>query len=150
MPASKIVDHSEVERWFDEGKTYPEMREIYLSKYNIETSTQMWSNYGRRRGRERRSAWDADLVPWAVAPEHRRRYAYIMLTTEARVRAGKEVPQRRLDMLNSWKEKLRSTGTVITYEPELEPYFFPVPARPGIDTDLVRVPDRKERHIASD
>src|SRR5690606_40603221 len=113
MPASKIVDHSEVERWFDEGKTYPEMREIYLSKYNIETSTQMWSNYGRRRGRERRSAWDADLVPWAVAPEHRRRYAYIMLTTEARVRAGKEVPQRRLEDRKS--TRLNSSHVKISY-----------------------------------
>ncbi|WP_159795612.1 hypothetical protein [Puerhibacterium puerhi] len=149
MPASKIQDHTEVKRWFDEGATYPQMVDRYREKYNIETTIQMWSNYGRRRGLKRRVAWDPQLLPWKVRDEHRNRGHYVMLTREARRRAGLPVPEDGLRRLESWKAKLQKSGRVVHYDPDVEPYFFAVPARPGIDTDLIRVPDKVERALPS-
>lgn len=150
MPAGKVVDHTEVRRWFEQGKTYPEMVELYLSKYNVETTPTMWSNYARRHGIKRRAVWDEELVPWRVRPEHRNKGAYLLLTQEARRRAGRKISPEYERRLASWKKKLAETGTVVHYDPDVEPYFHAVPAREGVDTDLVRTPDRVSRRAPTD
>lgn len=149
MPASKIVDDDEVRRWFDEGKSYPEMQQLYREKYNIETGQTMWGNYARRKKLKRRTVWDPSLIPWSVPPQHRTRLAYALLTQEARLRAGESITPNFQKRLESWKQKLAAKDLVVHYEPEVPPYFHLVPRRKGIDKDLVRVPDEVDRLLPS-
>lgn len=143
MPASKIVDEGEVIRWIEEGRTYAWMSEEYLNKYNIETSPSMWSNFRRRHGLDRRIARNDELIPWEVQVQHRWRYPLAMLRHEARRRAGMDQAADIPEKLEAWKRNLEAENVVVHYEPDTEDGFFYVPRRPGIDTDLIRVPDRK-------
>lgn len=47
------------------------------------------------------------------------------------------------DMLNAWLAGLERDGTVIHYDPDTPEGWWYVPRREGIDTDLIRVPERK-------
>lgn len=143
MGARKIQDEQEVIRWFEEGRTYEWMVEEYRRKYNIETVPSMWGNFRRRRGLQRRIVRDDDLIPWHVKREHRWAYAVMMLRTEGRKRAGKPLSEDMEHQLAVWKENLAADKAVVHYDPDTEEGFFYVPRREGIDTDLIRVPERK-------
>ena len=91
MPASKIQDEQELLRWFEEGKTYREMKELYASQYNLDVGTSMFSNFRRRRGLDTRIVRDEALIPWAVLPQHRYAYPVMNLRHEARLRAGDDI-----------------------------------------------------------
>jgi hypothetical protein len=151
MPAPKMQNESEFRRWYEQGRTYNWMVEEYARKYHIETTPTMFSNYRRRLGLPARSVSDTSLVPWSVRPEHRREQHYIMLTQEARRRAGKPLKGDKPERLESWQTKIAELGEkaggrlVVHYEPDLHPGFRLVPAREGIDNDLVRVPDKTDR-----
>lgn len=142
MAASKIVDEQEVIRWFEEGKTYQEMQDIYLKKYNIETVPSMWGNFRRRRGLSRRIARNDELIPWHVKPEHRWAYPVAMLRAEARRRAGFELNEATQQRLNSWLRTLDEENLVVHYDPDTEDGFFYVP-REATDTDIIRQPQQK-------
>jgi hypothetical protein len=143
MPApSKIVDEAEVEKWFQQNKTYAWMRQAYLDQYGIETSISMWGNYRRRHKMKRRITRDDNLIPWAVEEKHRFRYEVIMLRLEARVRDGQELPDREAKKLRSWLADLEEKNAVVHYDPETEQGFFLVP-REEQDTDIIREPEEK-------
>lgn len=142
MAASKIVDEQEVIRWFEEGKTYQEMQQIYLDKYNIETVPSMWGNFRRRRGLSRRIARNDELIPWHVKAEHRWAYPVAMLRAEARRRAGFELPDDMQGRVNSWLKMLEEQKAVVHYDPDTEQGFFYVP-REGEDDDIIHRPRQK-------
>lgn len=142
MAASKIVDEQEVIRWFKEGKTYQEMQDIYLEKYNIETVPSMWGNFRRRRGLARRITRNDDLIPWAVKSEHRWAYPVAMLRAEARRRAGFDLGMDTRNRLNSWLRTLDDDKLVVHYDPDTEDGFFYVP-RLASDDDIIRRPRQK-------
>lgn len=142
MPGSKIVDEGEVVRWYEEGRTYAWMVEEYARKYNLEVSPSMFSNFRARRGLQRRFARDDELIPWQVDRRHRWRYPLAMLRYEARRRSGLEVPEARLRDLDAFLDHLAEDGLVIHYDPDTEEGFFYVAPREGIDTDIIRVPER--------
>jgi hypothetical protein len=142
MPAPKIQDETEVKRWFEEGRTYAWMQAEYRRKYNIDTTLSMWGNFRRKHGLARRIQRDDELIPWAVQREHRWRYPVMMLRQEARRRAGFELTPEQIAKLDAWKRGLADQGAVVHYEPDTEDGWFYVPARPGIDTDLIRVPSK--------
>lgn len=144
MPGSKIVDESEVIRWFEEGRTYQWMVEEYKRKYNIETVPSLWGNFRRRRGLARRITRDDELIPWHVKPEHRWAYPLAMLRVEGRRRAGREVREEDEARLESWKKMLTEElgDAVVHYDPDTTDGFFYVPREPG-DKDLIHQPSRK-------
>lgn len=142
MGASKIQNEQEVLKWFEEGRTYDWMIQTYRDKYNIETSISMWGNFRRRHGLDRRTAWDTDLIPWAINAEHRYSYPILMLRKEARRRAGFELSDQQSHEIDAWLAGMEADGTVLHYEPDTEQGWFYVPRRPGIDKDLIRKPDR--------
>lgn len=148
MPAPKIVNIQEAIRWYEEGRPYSWMTEEHERKYNVHISPSAWGNMRRRYGLERRIVRDDDLIPWAVRPEHRHAYPIALLRLEARQRAGHPLRPVDEERLRGWKERLAETGTVLHYEPETEQGWFYVPRREGIDTDLIREPERKttKRH----
>jgi hypothetical protein len=142
MGASKIVDEQEVIRWFEDGKTYHEMQQIYLDKYNIETVPSMWGNFRRRRGLQRRITRNDDLIPWHVKTKHRWEYPIAMLRVEARRRAGKPIRDVDLDRIDSFLRKLKENNAVVHYDPDTEQGFFFV-ARTKGDDDIIRRPRQK-------
>lgn len=143
MGARKIQDEQEVIRWFEEGRTYEWMVDEYRRKYNIETVPSMWGNFRRRKGLARRINRDDELIPWAVKLEHRYDYPIMMLRQEARRRAGFDLTDEQLHALDAWKRGMERDRTVLHYDPDTERGWFYVPARPGVDTDLIREPERK-------
>ncbi|MBD0421188.1 hypothetical protein H0H10_18860 [Streptomyces sp. TRM S81-3] len=142
MPKKKIVDEGEVIRWFEQGWSYQQMTDEYRRKYGIDTRLSMWGNFRQRRGLTRRIARDDDLLPWAVAPQHRQVYAVQMLRLEARVRAGMDIEPDKRKRLRSWLETLRRDNTVVHYDAATEEGFSYVPREPG-DDDIIRRPPRK-------
>ncbi|MEU9126569.1 hypothetical protein AB0D08_00375 [Kitasatospora sp. NPDC048540] len=142
MAASKIVDETEVLRWFEEGRTYSWMVEEYRRKYNIETVPSMWGNFRRRRGLDRRLTRDEELIPWAVKAEHRWSFPVIMLRAEARRREGKELTEADAVRLASWLQMLDEENAVVYYDPDTEEGFHYVHREPS-DRDIVRQPATK-------
>lgn len=145
MPASKIQNEQEIINWFEQGKTYQWMREEYARKYGLEVHMTMFSNFRRRRGLERRKVRDTDLIPWRVRPEHRFAGAVTHLRQEARRRAGVPLTPDVEASLDVWIDNLKADGLVIHYDPDTEAGFFYVPAREGIDNDLIREPNRTRK-----
>lgn len=143
MGASKIQDEQEAIRLIESGMTYAEMCQFYLDKYNIETVPSMWGNFRRRKGLQRRIARNDDMIPWEIRQEHRWAWPVTMLRFEARRREGMDLAPRREKQLDSWLKWLNENNAVVHYDPDTEEGFFYVPRREGVDTDLIRVPERK-------
>jgi len=140
MPASKIQNHTEVARWFREGRTYRWMVDQYREKYHIETTPSMWGNYRRRQAIEPRHARES-MVPWRLRAEHRTNYMAQMLRAEGRRRAGLPNPPATERRLDAFIARLDREGLVVHYDADLPEGFFMVPAREGVDVDLIREPD---------
>lgn len=138
MPASKIVNEGEVLRWFEEGKSYQWMVDEYRRKYGIDTVPSMWGNFRRRRGLERRTLRDDELLPWHLRDEHRWLFPAQMLRAEARRRAGKKLRDDEIRRVDNFLSRLKREGLVVHYDRDTKEGFFYVPAREGVDTDLVR------------
>ncbi|MEU5945906.1 hypothetical protein ABZ793_10130 [Micromonospora sp. NPDC047465] len=143
MPASKIQNEQEVLRWFEEGRSYQWMVEEYRRKYGIDTVPSLWGNFRRRRGLQRRTIRDDELIPWLLKDEHRWLFPIQMLRTEARRRAGKQLRKEEKVKLDAWLRRLARENTVLHYDPDTEEGWFYVPRREGIDTDIIRIPERK-------
>lgn len=140
--SSKVVNEREVIRWLEEGRTYRWIVEEYRRRYDVETTVSMWAAIRRRQGIEPRLVRDPNLVPWYVKPEHRHAWPVTMLRGEARRRAGKPLTHKMEEMVDAFIRGLKADNTVVHYDPETEEGWWYVPPRPGVDTDLIRVPDR--------
>lgn len=143
MPAKKIVDETEVKRWFAEGRTYAWMSAEYRRKYHIEMASSAWGAFRRRHALPRRNARDDESIPWQVEKQHRWARPLVLLRDAARVDAGFDIPEKRRSIMENWRAKLAEQGVVVHYDPDTEQGFFYVPAREGVDTGLIRVPERK-------
>ncbi|OKI45121.1 hypothetical protein [Micromonospora sp. CB01531] len=144
MVATKIVNEQEAVRWIEEGKTYKWIVEEYKRKYGIDTAPSLWGNLRRKHGIDPRIVRNDDLLPWEIKEEHRWLFPPQMLRAEARRRAGKSIgPEDDKVRLENFLKRLKDDNLVVHYDPDTPEGFFYVPAREGIDTDLVRVPQRK-------
>jgi hypothetical protein len=143
MGARKIVNETEVIRWFEQGRTYAWMVEEYRRRYGIETVPSMWGNFRRRKGLDRRLERNDDLIPWAVERQHRWAYPLQMLRTEARRRSGMEVSPGMAERLDKWLVRMRAEDTVVAYDPNTDDGFAYVPRRDDLDRDLIRAPESK-------
>jgi hypothetical protein len=145
VSASKLVDRDEFIRWYEEGKTYAWIIEEYWYKYDIEIGAGTISNWRHQLGLEKRAVRDPGLIPWAVLLEHRKSHIVQMLRTEGRRRAGEPIPADRLKKLEGFLRNLKEQDAVVHYDPETEQGWWLVPRRPGVDEDLIRVPDHATR-----
>ncbi|WP_091336162.1 hypothetical protein [Micromonospora rhizosphaerae] len=89
------------------------------------------------------------LVPWAVRREHRYNHILHMLRIEDRRRAGEPIPAAQMKKLDIWLGNLREQNAVVHYDPDTEQGWWLVHRRPGVDDDLIRVPDRVTRLLGS-
>ncbi|GAB2464357.1 hypothetical protein GCM10007967_18490 [Xylanimonas ulmi] len=105
----------------------------------VEVSPQAISTFRKRHTTVPAQHSTRRVIPWEVRPEHRSStYRRAVLAfhrrAEGRTLTGEE--RRNLDHV---ERTLRETGQVITYHPD-EGWLL-VPARPGIDTGIVREPE---------
>lgn len=70
-------------------------------------------NLGRRTYR--------DILPWAIAPEHRSTAIMGHIRVLARQRSGQDVPADRLRLLHEWLDWLDGQSLVLNYHPEAPP-----------------------------
>lgn len=112
----------------------------YRRKYNLEVVVSMFSNLRQRHGWDRRIARDDELIPWAVAEEHRYHYDVRMLRLLARRRGGFDLSADAETRLDGWLTKLERRQVVVTYHPSLG--FMQVP-RTAEDADVIRRPEIK-------
>lgn len=149
MSVSKLQNRDEFVRWYEEGKTYSWIVEQYRERYDIEIGYGTISNWRHQLGLERRAVRDPSLIPWTVNPEHRINHNLNMLRAEARRRSGQEVAPNTLKKLEGWLNMLREEDAVVHYDPDTEQGWWLVRRRAGVDTDIIRQPDRKTRSRGS-
>lgn len=136
---TKIVNEQEVLRWFAEDRTYRWMVEEYRRKYGIETNPSMWGNFRHRRGLDRRTTQDDELIPWRLEDHHRYMYPALMLRIEGRRRQGKDIRREDLGRVKNWLAQLKDNALVVDYDPATPEGFALVP-RLADDADIVRLP----------
>ena len=141
---TKIVNESEVVHWIEDGWTYAQMTETYLTKYNLVVSPTMFSNFRRRKGLDRRYTRDDELIPWEVDPKHKWAYPLQMLRAEAKVRDGKSISEATAKRLAAFHRFLEEERAVVYYDPNTDQGFHFVP-REARDTDIIRRPGPKHR-----
>lgn len=142
---ARIQDEEQVRRWYAEGRTYTWMSDEYERRYNITTTPTFWSYHRRRRGWSRRIVRDDALIPWPITPQHRWHFYFAVLRMEARRRAGASLAKADVSRLEVVKHELAERDLVVAYDPQTEEGFSLVPRRPGIDHDLIREPDDRQR-----
>jgi hypothetical protein len=118
------------------------MIEQYLTKYNIQTTPSYWGMFRSREGIPRRIVRDDQLIPWHVLEQHRWTYPVMMLRKLARRRADAELSPDDQHALDVWLANLKKDDLVVHYDPETQEGFFYVSRRDGIDTDVIRKPER--------
>lgn len=91
-----------------------------------------------RNGAERVYIAPGTVLPWAVSMEHDEDPVCELLVAEARRRRGKQLPAEIVQGLDGWIAVLREERLVVAYD--REEGFSVVPAREGIDLDIVREP----------
>ena len=139
----KIVSEQEVLNWFREKRTYRWMADRYLEKYSLQVSPSMFGNFRARMGLDVRIVHDEELIPWQVKEQHRWDYPIYMLRYVARLRAGKELPPKVMGRLNAWLRMIKQENVVVHYDPDTAEGWWYVQPRPGVDTDLIRVPNQQ-------
>lgn len=139
---NKIVNHGQVEGWIREGKTYKWISDEHERLHGVRLSPAALSTFRERCGIPRRQVRDIDLMPWAVEERHRYLLPALMLRALARRRTGAELDEQAAKKLDSWLERLQSDDLVVTYVKGSDEGFFLVPRRKGVDTDVIRVPDK--------
>ena len=81
-------------------------------------------------------------IPWKIKTEHLHLSIPRSLRIAKRIQAGdtEGMPDYMRRQGEGFIRTLEETGTVIHYDPDVEPFFFRVPRRPGVDEGLVREP----------
>lgn len=147
MPNVKVPNVDEVVRWIKDGKKLTWIVDEIKRKYGIEVGYSTIVDIRRRSGLPPRIGRHDELIPWRVELRHRHRMAPKMLRALGRRRAGESNGVTVEEELDRWLVARAESsaeapeGTVVHYEPSTDQGWWYVPRRPGIDTDVIRVPD---------
>lgn len=144
-----VQDEQEAVRMMEDGSGPTDMVRFYKSKYDLETSVSMWNNFRRRHGIDGQLVWDPEVIPWKVEDEHSHKYEAIRLRQYARRKAGKSFYEKVPGELDAFVRGLEKDDAVVHYDPDTDDGFHIVPRRPGIDTGIVRVPEKVTRRQPS-
>lgn len=94
------------------------------------------------RGRIKHETGFRKRLPWVIKKEHHSLAIPRALRLAMRVQENDPALSPRLRAIGEgFLRKLAELDVVVHYDPEVEPYFFRVPRRHGIDKGLVREPD---------
>ena len=128
------MDYKEAEKLLRSGKSQAEVAErmgvspsaisVAIGRGNIKHD----SGYQRR-------------LPWRVKKEHSNLSVPRALRLALRLRAGEELDPQYQRLARGFLNRLDEMDAVIHYDPDVAPFFFRVPRRPGIDKGLFREPE---------
>lgn len=135
-----IVDADEIDEWIKNGYSYEWMATEYHRKYGLAHTPSTFGCLHHRKGIQRNEPRREALIPWEIRRRHLWQWPAAMLRAETRRRAGEELPGHTQEHLDRWKEELQRSGQVVEYDPASEWGWHLVPARPGVDHDLIREP----------
>lgn len=144
MPAHRVLpDNATLLGMVARGMTQQEIADATYEKTGTRVTRAAVSAALARAGAPPMRSRYSELLPWRVRAEDDNHYALRMLRAEARLRAGGTLSDREYRRLTAWKAMLKENQIVVHYDPDVKnpPRFFYVPARPGIDTDLIRTPN---------
>jgi hypothetical protein len=139
----KLPSDSVLAKWLDEGLNHEQIRARAMEITGEDITLSSVSSALSRAGLTYRVRYDTH-IPWRrISVDHNHAYQLSMLRLASRIERG--LPVRAVDekRLNNWIEQLKADGVVVHYEYESPDGFYYCKARPGIDTDLIRVPDEK-------
>lgn len=128
--------------WLQQNRRVEWIVNTVQTGYGIQITPTQLTAFSVRQGlHRRRDNLAHNLIPWKIERHsHARMYPYLMLSAEARLRAGVRQSGETVNRLVLWKDKLATDGHVVDYRPNTFEVWWYVPARPGIDLDLIRVP----------
>ena len=135
-----IGDERLVVRWIKQGWSYAKIQEEHEKMFSTRPSISTINNVRKRNGLPPRIVRNQDLLPWKLSKEHERTRDATYLRVEARLRAGLPVNDQHYRGWDKWRRQLTSAGLVVDYDP-VQGFRWVAP-RPGVDDDLVRVPDK--------
>ena len=141
-----IEDWAELERLFRSGMSPKQISETYAER-GVVVAPGTLAVIRHRKGWNRVHLDHSALLPWLVRKEHRGAHHQRMLRLESTLRQGGEVDERNRRLLESWKKQLKAEDAVVHYQPDTPQGWFLVPRRPGVDTDLIRVPDPEDESV---
>ena len=137
MANHRIPNEDEAVRWIKDGRTYTWIQSEIQRKYEVRIALSTLSDLRHRSGIPRRIQRDVDLIPWAIAKEHRHLYPVQMLRALSRRRAGEPNPARMNEKLDAWLRDREREGTVVHYE---LPGGWRYVKRRKADKDVIRIP----------
>ena len=142
MPAQrKVPSDSILQKWVEEGLDHKQMQQRIKEQFGEDVALSSISGALSRAGLTNRVRYD-EFIPWGrIALEHNHSYQLTMLRIAARLHKGlpvRDVDRRRFER---WAAELKAKGVVVHYDYDTEEGWFYTPARPGVDTGLIRVPD---------
>lgn len=141
MPVKTLPD-GEVRRLLKAGRGPTEIVNA-LREQGIDVTPNAITMWARRHDIAPRTRRYDTLLPWTLNPRHKHLYAAKMLRLEGRRRAGAVLLEPQMRQLETWRRRMDEAapgGVVVHYLPDSVDGFVYTPRRPGIDTDLIRVP----------
>lgn len=131
-----VIDYSEAEQLLRSGLSQTEV----AARFGVKQAA---ISMAISRGRIKYDTGVRRLLPWKnIKPEHLRLNVPRQLRAAMHLAAGDEQPPVVEMQARRFIDELDRLGAVIHYDPDLEPYWFRVPRRPGVDLGFVREPDK--------
>lgn len=133
------LDYKEAEQMLRAGASQGEVAERFGVSQAAVSMAISRGNIKHDTGREH-------LLPWRMRPEHSNLSIPRSLRLAERIRRGEaeEMPAYLRQLGEGFTRRLEELDAVIHYDPDVEPYWFRVPRRHGIDNGLIREPDVEE------
>lgn len=136
------LDYNEAEQMLRAGATQADVAQ----RFGVSQSA---VSLAIRRGNiKHETGWER-LLPWHMEREHVNLSIPRGLRLAIRVQRGDAESERMPEYLRQQGEGFLRTldelDAVIHYDPDVAPFWFRVPRRPGIDTGLFREPDPEEQ-----
>lgn len=124
------------------------LREI-AEKYDVAESA-VWKAL-ERSGQTEPLPTFRSVVPWDIAPQHRKTAVMDHIRTIATERAGRPVSPQRKAYMEEWAKGMRDNNVVLAYHPDAPPNaasiktggFYYVP-REKHDVWIIREPDQED------
>jgi hypothetical protein len=134
--AKARIDYTEAERLLRQGLSQAEV----AARFGVH---QPAIAVAIARGRIRHDSGYQRWLPkqWKISRSHTNRSLPRKLRMALRLQAGEHLEPKYRDQAEGFIRKLHELDAVIHFDPEVEPYFFRVRRRPGIDEGLIRNPN---------
>lgn len=141
MPAP-VLPQAKVKKLVEAGLENVEIVRKLETEDHVKVTSAAISMFRERHGLPKTRGRYGALLPWTVDRKHAHLYQAKMLRLEGRIRDGQPCSEAEAKRHEAWRQRLSNEGLVVHYDPATAEGFFLVPRRPGVDTDLIRDPQK--------